>query len=164
MIQNKKYFMHSRANIASFFIIPPIFVILGVFMSLNAYDKTALIIGISVMALLLIFSLWLFIARFRILDRLEFTGEGVVRHSVFGPKLTYSYVELVAAVGVYSSVFEQKKCLILTPKKLGVKVVTIDTSKRGNLSAANRLGVVFCIFDEALLDSLGERADLEWNR
>lgn len=163
MNTNKKYFMHTRLNMLAFFAIFPIIAIFSFFIFRDAYNKRAMIIGIATMAFMLNFFSWLFIAVFRIFDRLEFTSDGVTRHSVVGRKLVYSYAELSAAVGVYSSAFEEKKCIILTPKKLNAKVIHIDTSKFGNVKAANRLGVLYCAFDDSLADNLRARHDLEWS-
>ena len=156
-----KYMMHTPLNILSFFVIPLMLAVFGYLILRDAYNDTARILGIVAIFGIFIFASWLFIAKFRIFDWLEFSDDGVVRRSILGGRLTYSYSELRACVGVYTSVLEQKTRLIFTPKNMDGYVCHIDTSKFGNVIGVNRIGAVYCAAEPVLLEFLSTRWALE---
>lgn len=157
-----KYMMHTPLNILSFFSIPIMLVVFGYLILRDAYNNTARIFGIVALLAIFAFSCWLFIAKFRIFDWLEFGYDRVICRSIFGKTLSYSYLELRVCVGVYTSVIEQKPRLIFTPKSMEGYVCHIDTSKFGNVIEVNRVGAVYCAHDLALLDFLRTRQGLDW--
>lgn len=157
-----KYFMHTPANISSFFLIPVLLIVCGFFIAKDAYNGTMRIVGIIGLAAIFALALWIFLIKFRIFDWLIFTEEGVERHSPIGRTLTYIYSELYAVIGMYTSVAQEKPCLIFTPKSLGIVANHIDTSKRGNIVPANKNGVIFCKADAPLVEYLKSINSLEW--
>lgn len=158
----KKYFMHTKSNMASFFAIPILLVVFGYFMVNNAYNDTMRIVGIAVLFVILAFSTWLFLFGFRIFDYLVFTEGAVERRSFFAKPLKYNYSELYVYLGAYTSALEEKPRLIFTPKGTSAVVTHIDTSKFGNITSVNRLGVIYCAPDMELVDFLRSKQELEW--
>jgi hypothetical protein len=158
----KKYFMHTTSNMASFFAIPILLVVFGYFMVNNAYNDTMRIVGIAALFVIFAFSTWLFLFGFRIFDYLVFTEDTVERRSFFAKPLKYNYSELYVCLGAYTSALEEKLRLIFTPKGTSAVVTHIDTSKFGNITPVNRLGVIYCAPDIELVDFLRSKQELEW--
>ena len=158
----KKYFMHTKSNMASFFAIPILLVVFGYFMVKNAYNNTMLIVGIAALFVIFAFSTWLFLFGFRIFDYLVFTEDTVERRSFFAKPLKYNYSELYVCLGAYTSALEEKPRLIFTPKGTDSVVTHIDTSKFGNITPVNRLGVIYCAPDTELVEFLRTRQNLDW--
>ena len=158
----KKHFMHTPSNMASFFVIPVLCVVAGYFVVKDAANDTMRIFGIVAMLALFAFSAWLFLLRFRIFDYLVFGEETVERRSLFAKPLTYNYSDLRVCIGNYSSIAEEKLCLIFTPKKMDVAVCRIDTSKFGNISSVNLWGVIYCAPSGELTEFLHTREKLSW--
>ncbi|MBQ7344174.1 MAG: DUF4375 domain-containing protein [Clostridia bacterium] len=158
----KKYFMHTTSNIASFFAIPILLVVFGYLMLKNAYNDTMRIVGVAALFVIFAFSTWMFLFGFRIFDYLVFTEETVERRSFFAKPLKCSYSELFVCLGTYTSALEEKPRLIFTPKVTGSAVTHIDTSKFGNITPVNRLGVIYCAPDTELVEFLRTREGLSW--
>ena len=158
----KKYFMHTKSNMASFFAIPILLVAFGYLMLKNAYSDTLRIVGIAALFVIFAFSTWMFLFGFRIFDYLVFTEGAVERRSFFAKTLKYNYSELYVCLGAYTSALEEKPRLIFTPKGTSAVVTHIDTSKFGNITPVNRLGVIYCAPDTELVEFLRTREGLSW--
>ena len=161
-MKKTKYFMHTPSKLIAYLVLPIIFAVGGYFIWRDAYDDTWRLIGILILAGFFIGYLFLFLKAFRIFDWLVFGESTVERHSLFGNKLTYQYSEIYACIGIYTSVIEEKRCLIFAPKNLNRIAFHIDTSKFGNLIPVNRLNFVYCAVSDELLKFLKTRKELEW--
>ena len=76
-------FMHSLSNRIACLVLLPMFIIGLYFIYKDAYDDLWRIIGIVMISLLFIFSMYLFLILFRSWDKLYFYEDKIVRISLF---------------------------------------------------------------------------------
>ena len=149
-------FMHSLSNRVASLVLLPMFIIGLYFIYRDAYDDLWRIIGIVMISLLFIFSMYLFLILFRSWDKLYFYEDKIVRISLF-KKEEFWYEDYIAVLGKYTSSVESKTAIILTPKKEDGVVTLVDTSRFGNVIQVNKMKVLYCISDDELIKFLNNK-------
>jgi len=109
----------------------------------KAANDLTKIIDLALMVSVLAFSVWLFLSKYCIFDYAVFSDEGIELRSPFKKKAFYKYDEVIACAACYTSVAQCKDYLSFTDKSYNAVVREIDTSKRGNVIAVNKLKVVY---------------------
>ena len=154
--------MHTLLNRLTLWLIVPIIAVASVVIFEKAANDTMKIVGIVLMAGLLAFSVWLFLAKYCIFDYAVFSDEGIELRSPFKKKAFYKYNEVIACAACYTSVAQCKDYLSFTDKSYNAVVREIDTSKGGNLIAVNKLKVVYVPATKEIVEFLNQKFDLQW--
>ena len=149
-------FMHSLSNRIACLVLLPMFIIGLYFIYRDAYDDLWRIIGIVMISLLFIFSMYLFLILFRSWDKLYFYEDKIVRISLF-KKEEFKYEDYIAVLCKYTSSVESKTAIILTPKKYDGVVTLVDTSRFGNVIQLNKMKVLYCLSDDELIKFLNNK-------
>lgn len=149
-------FMHSLSNRVASLVLLVMFIIGLYFIYKDAYDDLWRIIGIVMISLLFIFSMYLFLILFRSWDKLYFYEDKIVRISLF-KKEEFKYEDYIAVLGKYTSSVESKTAIILTPKNDDGVVTLVDTSRFGNLIQVNKMKVLYCLSDDELIKFLNNK-------
>ena len=149
-------FMHSLSNRVASLVLLVMFIIGLYFIYKDAYDDLWRIIGIVMISLLFIFSMYLFLILFRSWDKLYFYEDKLGRICLF-KKDDFIYEDFLAVLGKYTSSVESKTAIILTPKNDDGVVTLVDTSRFGNLIQVNKMKVLYCLSDDELIKFLNNK-------
>ena len=162
-MKNKKYFMHTPLNMSAILVVFAMAAVAWYFMWVGTSDDiVGRVLGIVLISLFLIAILIIDIKLFRTFDWVVFGDSTIERHTIFGKTVVYEYSEVFVGVGKYTSVIERKDYLVFSPKKCNQIVLHIDTSKYGNVIAANRLKYIYCPLRKELIEFLKTHKELQW--
>ena len=152
----KKY-MHSLINRLAYLglvIVCLFFIFLFV---KDANDSVGLIIGILSISIIFLFGSYLFIFSYKMFGKIIFYDDKMVEKGLFRVKKEYSYNEYMGIVGSYIGMFENKKAIILIPVESNAFINVINTGKHGNLTAINKLNILYFLYDEKVFKFLEEK-------
>ena len=156
--------MHTVSNRIAFLVLFPIFAFFGYITYRDAANIELGIFGVIVLALLFLFTIWVFLFRLCVFDYAIFREDKIELYSPFKKKTEYAYADVMGCRATYTSIIERKEYVTFTDKKYNSAVSLVDTSKRGNAPKLNQMRVIYVPATKTLLEFLQTRADLTWYR
>lgn len=133
----------------------------GVFlMDLLIEERTIKIVVIVVIIIFTLITLWVFIIALKTNDKLKFANNEIIVYSLFQKNQTFNCDAYVCTIGSYISFSKKSEILIFTPKNELKLYTEINTLSMGNCIQANKSKVLYCFYDDELLNYLRNNTSL----
>ena len=127
----------------------------GVFLTdLLIEEKPIKIVMIVVLIIFTLIVLWLLIIALRVHDKLEFANNEIIIRSIFQKNQIFNCDAYVCTIGIYISFLKTSEILIFTPKNELKLCTKINTLSMGNCIQANKSKILYCFYDDELLNYL----------
>ena len=154
--------MHTLLNRIATLLLLPMLGVFVYFMNRDAATPTLKIVGIVTVVALAFFAGWYLVFKYGAFNYAVFKNDVIELHSPFKLIAVYKYSEVLGCAAFYTSTIEVKKYVTFTSIEYNSVVEEVDTSKRGNILAVNKMKVVYVPATKELLNFLKTKTDLKF--